>query len=149
MGKRGPQPTPSRILRLRGSFRAGQRDGEPQPPSDEPQPPRGLKGEARREWDRTTAALRGMGLLSIADAGLLYALCERWEAYTQAVALEQGLPEDADWHARKTAATIVNSALEKYHRLAVEFGLSPAARSRVRVPGKEEPKRGIERFIMQ
>lgn len=149
MGRRGPVPTPTNILRLRGSFKAGRREGEPQPPTGEPDPPRGLQGEALDEWNRVTAALRGMGILSSADAGLLYALAERWQAYRDAVALEQGLPKDADYRQRKVLANCVNGALDRYHKLAVEFGLSPAARTRVRVAPKEERKTGAARFAMQ
>lgn len=50
MGKRGPRPTPTRILELRGSWRAKKRPGEPKP-AGVPQCPDWLSAEGKSAFE--------------------------------------------------------------------------------------------------
>jgi hypothetical protein len=48
MGQRGPSPTPTRLLQLRGSWRAKQRPNELRPRRTRPRPPATLGAEAKK-----------------------------------------------------------------------------------------------------
>jgi phage terminase small subunit len=50
MGLRGPQPTPTAILRARGSWLVNHRKDEPQPEKGGPPCPRWLNKDARKIW---------------------------------------------------------------------------------------------------
>lgn len=64
MGKRGPPPTPTKVLDMRGSWRADLRTGEPAEDKAEPVAPEFLTLDERAAWNALTARLRVMGLLS-------------------------------------------------------------------------------------
>lgn len=78
MGKRGPKPMPTNVLRLRGSWLAGQRTGEPTPSRKPPVKPDWLAGEAAVAWDRVTTWLDGMGILTETDSHMLARYCAMW-----------------------------------------------------------------------
>ena len=66
MGSRGPAPTPTRKLDLRGSWRAGTRPGEPKPEPVAPVKPAALSPAAGAVWDER---VRQGGLLSSGRGG--------------------------------------------------------------------------------
>lgn len=82
MGKRGPKPTPTRILKYRGSRRAQSRTKEPEPPPivpDDPAdvaPPWPLADAAREIWDQLIVLLAPMGILTLADKFTLARYCD-------------------------------------------------------------------------
>ncbi len=71
MGTRGPAPTPTSQLKLRGSWRGDTRDGEPDAPAGKPQMPKWMDAEAKKYWARVVVLLEKMGLLSQADEMVL------------------------------------------------------------------------------
>ncbi len=75
MGHRGPAPTPTEILRLRGSKRANRRTTEPKPERGIPSCPQHLGKTARAEWRRVTKPLDQMGVIAKIDRALLAAYC--------------------------------------------------------------------------
>src|SRR5581483_7260694 len=87
MGRRGPPPTPTKILELRGSWRAKERPGEPQPPPGAPPMPEWLSEEARAEWQRMAPELEALGLLSVLDRAALAAYCQAYAELVEATAL--------------------------------------------------------------
>lgn len=149
MAKPGPKRTPTPILKMRGSWLAGQRDGEPAVPDTEPAMPDWLDAEAAAEWDRLVPVLRHMGLLSVADQGMLAALCVAWGRLVEAVRDER--IGTSNWQQRSALAARVNAASKTYVGLAAEFGLSPAARSRVQVssPEPQDVPAGASRFAIR
>ena len=59
MGKRGPRPTPTAVLRARGSRRADRNPDrlEPEPPPGPPECPAWLNADAKVVWDQMVALL--------------------------------------------------------------------------------------------
>src|SRR5262245_889783 len=78
MGLRGPPPTPTAILNLRGSWRGKQRMGEVQFESGAPTCPAWLSKEAKAEWRRAVRLLASVGLLQKVDRALLACYCDCW-----------------------------------------------------------------------
>ena len=117
MAGRGPAPTPTKILKMRGSWRADTRPYEPQPEPGVPTCPDWMPDEGKREWRRVCGELAGLGLLTKLDRATLAVLCQAWADFRAAV--EGDSFKDRDIAAKRLLAA------------ADRFGLSPAMRSRV------------------
>jgi len=77
MGKRGPKPTPSAILKLRGSWRGDLNRFEPQPPKKKRiNPPKYLSDRARIIWRRVFPIVRNMQIMTTADTDALARYCD-------------------------------------------------------------------------
>ncbi len=150
MGRRGPAPTPSRILELRGSWRAGKRGNEPRPPVEAPSCPTWLSREARAEWKRIVPALSGMGILAKADRACLTAHCVAWARLVMAARQieAEGLTykSDSGQIKKHPLAAIAHEAAAEVRAFAAEFGLSPAGRARIHVTAPE-PEDALTRFL--
>ncbi|HJZ53977.1 MAG TPA: P27 family phage terminase small subunit, partial [Gemmataceae bacterium] len=89
MGARGPAPTPTKILKARGSWRGELNPREPRPEPGAPLCPKGF-GKAEREvWRRVCRTLADMGLLTKADWAQLERYCRylvRWRGCEEFIA---------------------------------------------------------------
>src|SRR5512146_556220 len=123
---KGRLPNPSNVVEMRGN--PGKRPinhDEPAPTPIEgiPEPPRKLKVEAKREWDRiidfvVNSARCGQESLSI--------LCTYCNLHAAIVETE------------KKGEVPMAALLTQYRGLAAEFGLMPASRTRIKADGKKE-----------
>lgn len=158
--------------RIAGTFQ-NVRHGDfsnPDPPRGTPDPPKALTGEAQAEWDRMVTRLTSSGTLSVVDDGALYQYCQLFSE-TEAIAVvqaETGAAIDVleqslgDFKGPELIAAF--QELTKLRQLEaryttqirqgrmglrvylIEFGLTPASRSRVKIPeGRRESK--LSRFI--
>ena len=123
MGRRGPKPTPTSILKLRGS-RWANRPNEPIPPDSEIRPPSWLTQSGRAVWDQMAPICLAMGTLTVADVNRFARYCNAHGAY-------QASPESYDVGQFST----LSAALAKYE---AQFGLGPADRANLKVERKEE-----------
>src|SRR5262245_34316505 len=143
MGARGPAPTPTELLSLRGSRRAAGRKGELRPPACAPSCPGWLVPEAKREWRRAVKQLLALGILAEIDRALLAAYCEAWAEFAAVSAdLEKTsrlVETDKGNVIQSPLVGIRNRAAERLLRLAAQFGMSPAARTRINAPTEDEP----------
>jgi hypothetical protein len=134
MGKRGPKPTPTGVLKLRGSWRANRPD-EPVPPDVTIEPPSWLTDAGREVWDQMAPVCIAMNTLTAADAGRFARYCNAQGAY-------QRNPEgyDVGQFASLTAS------LAKYE---AQFGLGASDRANMKVgkSAQEKPTKG--RFFKQ
>jgi phage terminase small subunit len=127
MGSRGPAPTPTAILEARGSWRAGTREAEPDPPDAESSAPCGLEGEALALWNDLVSQLTDAKMLKTTDLMMLKVLCQTY----------------ADWKAAETV-TARHACAPVLARLAREFGLTPSSRTGIvveKTPAKKDGKR--------
>jgi P27 family predicted phage terminase small subunit len=149
MGRRGPPPTPTAVLKMRGSRRANNRAGEPAPPAEIPPRPAWLLPAAVEEWDRITPHLARLGILATIDLGVLATYCqcfahwraaEEWMQANGTVAVMRDDKGSIKWTAPVPQFAIAQKALEKMMRAAAELGLSAASRARLSVkpPGSED-----------
>lgn len=164
MGKRGPQKTPTRILTLRGSWRAKARGAEPTPDPSPPACPAWLSPVARRAWRRLVPQLRGMSLLGSCDRNALARYCTLFARWRDA---EEYLHENGSVYEEKAVvgigkhSQVVVKAFKEYPqarlaarladqllRLEHDFGLTPSARAGLAKPAaKPDENRGKARFF--
>lgn len=153
----GPKATPTNLHVLRGN--PGHKrlstllDDVVRPDVEIPERPDVLEGEAAVEWDRITPHLERLGLVSHIDRAALTAYCQAWGDYVWAQRRIKALnAEDASGERGRIWDTpsgykqisvlqqISNRALEQMKSFLAEFGMTPAARSRV-TPG--DPQLGL------
>lgn len=150
MGKRGPKPTPTNVLKVRGSWRADTRDGEPQA-SGVPHPPAWLEGVALAKWQEYVPQLERMGLLGECDADALVAYCEAWAEFVEATEYikEHGriaISENGGEYQHPMVG-IKNKAVERMNRLGSQFGWTPSARTGLKVEKEAKKDSGKSRFF--
>jgi P27 family predicted phage terminase small subunit len=144
-GPRGPRPIPTHLQVLRGN--PGHKKlsyDEPRPliPDDVPEPPDFLCPYGQDEWHRIVLELHRLGLLTIVDYGPLAAYSQAygtWKMAEEALAkmrsgdpVFQGLLVKRDKQAHiNPLLSIARKAAGDMCRYASEFGMTPAARSRI------------------
>ena len=84
MGARGPAPTPSHLLKLRGGFRADRAHDQLKPPEGKPTCPGWLDDEAKTAWRHITPLLAGMGALTRIARNALTRYCQLWSRWKKA-----------------------------------------------------------------
>lgn len=139
----GPAPKPTAIRRAQGN--PGHRPlnkREPQPALGVPPCPAWLSPEAKREWTRVTVELDEMGVLARADLAALSMYCTcwaRWQEAEKAIEDEGSVITMRDdkgnvkWVQPSPWIGIATKMLDRVHKLAAEFGLTPSARTRLQV----------------
>ena len=160
MSTRGRRPKPTAVKELAGN--PGHRPlnaSEPQPRASRARTPRGLGDEGGRFWRKYAPALAALGVLTEVDEPALRMAAEHFElALRAATELREGvmipaetgvgptqrvltglLMEDADGNLRKNPLLQVlrdqSAALRSY---LTEFGMTPAARSKLHVEIAEQ-----------
>ena len=68
---RGPPPTPTASLRLRGSWRGKTRPDEPQPETGIPPVPKYLDADQKKLWRRLAKQLDAIGVMTKLDGEAL------------------------------------------------------------------------------
>lgn len=145
MGRRGPAPKPTELKRLAGN--PGKRaldTSEPHYAAKAPPCPKHLTAEARREWRRISRELLAANLLQVVDRAALAAYCQAWARWVEAETVM------ADPKFRMVATTdkgyehvnpwfqVSTQALKQMKAFLVEFGLTPASRTRIQAPERTE-----------
>jgi len=142
----GPQPMPKKILELRGSWRAKKLDHEPPCDPRRPEMPAWIEKDrlAAEAWSRLTEQLGIMGLLSRTDAMAVERYAKVWANWRRAedFIFEKGtvypikdksgnVRHVSTWPQTREARNLAGMLTQLEDR----FGLSPAARARVRSVG--------------
>ncbi len=157
----------SQLHVLAGTFR-GDRHGDavaPEPPKGKPEPPKPLDGDALEEWDRMIGRMESSGTLSKVDDAALYQHCrlfaeteqiERTQAETSETVriLQENFDGKDDLSfenmlavaqeitkLKKLEASYISQVRQgrmAIRQYLVEFGMTPAARSRVKLPAKPQ-----------
>jgi P27 family predicted phage terminase small subunit len=142
MGRRGPAPTPTPILQLRGSTLATQRrqNAEVQGPAGLPEPPDWLDADARSAWDHVVPMLVSMGVLTKIDGNALSRYCRLWSRWKNAEAFidKHGMAYPLKGEDGKVKClqqfpqvAIAGKLSQQLTRLEQEFGMTPSARARI------------------
>ena len=140
---RGRKPKPTKLKRLAGN--PGKRqlnENEARIPLAIPTCPSHLLGEGRREWKRMSEALYSAGLLTEVDRAALAGYCQAWARWVKAekvltkrgevVMGVNGTLKVSPWH------SVAKNAKEEMRKFLIEFGMSPASRSRVKAVDMEQ-----------
>ena len=156
MGRRGPAPEPTALKKLRGN--PGRRPlnrEEPAAPAGSPRCPRWLGAEAKSAWRQLTPLLQQMGVLSLVDAHALARYCALWARWRR---VEQFIEQHGEVFPIKDEegrvrylqqfpqVGVANKLATQLTRLEQEFGMTPSARTRIRVETEREPD-DLELFI--
>jgi P27 family predicted phage terminase small subunit len=116
-----------------------------------PECPDHLSDVAREEWDRLVEVLDEAKLLSRADGSLLALYCSTFALWVEAKAniAAEGMTTKTDKGSLKVSpyVSIAAVAVNQLGRLLVEFGLSPSARSRLRLGHAEAKKDDLDDFL--
>ena len=141
MGTRGPTPTPTKILKLRGSRRANRNKVEPKFTEGMVEPPNWLDGDAKNEWDRVVVELQAINILQRVDMAVLATYCQ---AYSDVARLTEKV--------RRAGETLISTAGNPYlnpdfnvlsvaytrlERSVAKLGFSPSDRARLNLPFTE------------
>ena len=155
MGRRGTKPTPTNVLKLRGSWRGEINKNEPQPEAVAPEMPTGLDGMAKDCWEQLVPILSDMRVLTVADGMALYLLAETYATWRRA---DEMIKKDGDVYPIKDNdgnlkylpqspyVSIARNSAKALKDLLCEFGLTPSARSRVQTTGDNQSKQQDERM---
>jgi len=146
----GRRPQPTKLTLLKGN--PGRRpinQNEPQPEASIPECPPDLDERAHAEWDRMGKLLFEMGLLTKVDHAAMTAYCQVWSRWREAEANivkfgavivgKLGLPMVSPY------LRIANECLKQMRLYLVEFGMTPASRSRISC-GKPAIKNSVLAF---
>ena len=134
---KGRRRKPLKILELSGTRRADRHGEGPEvkPDSAMPRCPTWLGQEGKAEWRRVVPKLGGLGMLSTVDRGALSQMCDAWDVF---VTLRRRLAKmlrdneiDVTYQRLNNQKSV---SIATYYRIAVEFGLTPSSRARLR-PG--------------
>jgi P27 family predicted phage terminase small subunit len=159
MGRRGPAPTPTAKLKLRGSTLVTQRRErlEAQGPVGKPQCPQWLDADAKAMWRRLTPLLESMGVLTRIDGNALARYCRLWSRWLKAEAFieERGemypLKDESGqvkYFQQWPQVAIASKLAQQLTRLEQEFGMTPAARTRIQVSSQPKDQiSGKSRFF--
>ncbi len=148
MGQRGPRPTPTEVLRLRGSPRADLNRNEPKPAKEPPPKPDWLGDEAAEVWDDMVPRLMATRVLTTIDGNALARYAEHFVQWKKATAFvrKHGVSYAIkDGNGRTKAlgqfpeVALMHKASATLARLEAEFGLTPSSRTRINVAPEPLP----------
>lgn len=153
----GRRPLPTALKKLRGN--PGRRPlnvEEPKPLAGEPDMPRTLGAIAQQKWRELVPALLAMGVLTTIDGTALEACCMNYQLWVLALGEIQarGIMIDepvfnkrgnevGTQRKRNPAIGVANEADRRFRSYLVEFGMTPASRSRLKTeksPEDEDPE---------
>jgi P27 family predicted phage terminase small subunit len=175
MKRTGPPRKPTALKLIEGTWRADRAPrNEARPAPELPPIPQHLSGEARKEWRRVARRLSRLGLLSSIDRAALAVYCECWADWVEAsrrcvgadgkdlkviktgekIKYETGpdgqqviLERSGGNFVENPYFTIKKRSAEIMHKFLIEFGMTPAARTRINVYEEEKQKDPAERFF--
>ena len=148
MTVRGRRPKPTHLKLVLGN--PGKRKltkAEPAPARARPEPPGHLSDDARHEWVRVSEELFALGMLTNVDRASLAAYCQCYSRWVQA---ERAITTMAERDLLTGGLMIrtqkgneiqnplvgtANVAMAAMMRYAIEFGMTPSARSRLTTGG--------------
>jgi P27 family predicted phage terminase small subunit len=150
MAGRRPKPTQLKLLEGNPGKRALNRN-EPKP-TGKPTCPAHLDKRAKAEWTRISKELYAIGLLTAVDRAALAAYCQCWSRWVEA---EEKIRETSLVVASKKSGYpiqnpyvgIANTALDQMRKFLVEFGLTPASRTRLSIDGDKSGSDPFAEFM--
>jgi P27 family predicted phage terminase small subunit len=124
---------------------------EPTPETEAPEIPGHLSGEAKAEWERIVPGLLDAGLLTRIDRAALAGYCVSWGRHVDAeneitaggmtITTPNGMTQASPFIA------ISRQEREIMKKFLLEFGLTPASRSKVTATPKEKTADPKQRFF--
>ena len=137
MATRGRKPKPTALKILEGN--PGKRplnDKEPQPEKKAPRCPSWLEPEAKKEWKRMAKTLEAIGVLTEIDMAAFAGYCQayaRWKEAEEFLSKHGTIFKTPSGYIQQVPqVSIARNYLQTMKDFCSEFGLTPAARTRIR-----------------
>lgn len=147
----GPRRKPTKLKILQGN--PGKRPikkDEIDPKVEAPGPPAHLSKNAKIEWRRIVKILVDLELMSKMDRTALAAYCvayDRWAEAEKKIQMEGLTIETTNGNIiQNPSVGIANKAMLILHRFLVEFGMTPAARTKVTPANKKKKNEKTDFF---
>ncbi len=142
MSTRGPKPKPTAMKKMQGNPGHRPLGGGELKPKTVVKRPRDLgKGLARKFWDEHAGELERLQVLTGVDSAAFRLMAEHYAIAVQAVGLlkEEGLTiEGGDGKKKNPLAQVFKDNSLAFKSFATEFGMTPSARVRLRLPEEAE-----------
>ena len=158
MTKAGRPRKPTALKVLTGN--PGQRplpenEPKPAPVVETPGPPSWMNKDGKRMWKRQAPGLARVGLLTEADLETFSMLCQSYGEWLEAVRdiKKNGKfciyinKAGAENEMERPMVKLEHKAYERYKSLCTEFGLTPAARTRIEVKPSQEDEDPMEMLL--
>jgi P27 family predicted phage terminase small subunit len=140
MGKRGPRPKPTALKNLQGTYRADRAaSNEMRPRAGVPVCPAHLDAAARAEWERVVPELERTGVLTVVDGAALEAYCAMYAMAVRFQKIASMAPMiNVPKKGLRTNPAVAEARKhwQLVRQLQAEFGMTPAARTRVGAPAE-------------
>ena len=143
MGRRGPAPKPTALRVIEGNpAKRPLPEHEPKPKRGTPRCPRVLTPAGKTAWRQVTKMLDAMGLLTVVDGHMLERYCDglvRWRAaaaFLQKHGEVYPIKDDKGnlRYMQQFPQVSIYAKLDvALRRMEEQFGMSPAARTRIQV----------------
>ena len=157
MGRRGPKPEPTPLKIVRGNpGRRRLNKSEPQPPADGVVMPTHLGEVASSKWAELLPLLQAVKVMTRADVEALARYCDTYEWWlaTRAKLKKEGdtypiLNDKGDvkYIAQRPEVSIANKLAAQLRQLESDFGLSPAARTSLKVQPDAKEESVLSKFL--
>ena len=142
MGERGPKPAPTALKVVNGTRPSRVNKAEPKPtPAEGVQAPATLSEVALGIWQEVAPDLERKGVLTTWDRNCLAVFCEAMADHRGASALvaEQGvMVKTQRGYVKNPALQVKRDAAQVAMRAMGELGLTPSARSTLKMPEQQE-----------
>ena len=136
MAQRGRKPKPTALKELEGN--PGKRQlnvNEPKPLAKAPSCPKWLDPEAKKEWRRLSKKMEQIGILTEIDMAAFAGYCQayaRWKAAEEFISKHGAIVKTPSGYWQQVPqVSIAQQYMKAMQKFAEQFGLTPAARSRI------------------
>ena len=136
MAQRGRKPKPTALKELEGN--PGKRQlnvNEPKPLAKAPSCPKWLDPEAKKEWRRLSKKMEQIGILTEIDMAAFAGYCQayaRWKAAEEFISKHGSIVKTPSGYWQQVPqVSIAQQYMKAMQKFAEQFGLTPAARSRI------------------
>ena len=146
MGERGPAPTPTPILKMRGSWRAKRNKRQPKSATGRPMCPQWIDARAKSAWKVLVPQLEAMQVLTKVDRNALTRYCQvfaTWRHHQEFINKHGTVYPVKDAEGKPAGfkefpqVAIAMKLADQLLRLEQQFGLTPAARARLQTATEE------------
>ena len=139
----GRRPIPTRLKIIKGTDQPCRiRKNEPKPADDAVDMPEGLSPVAQKQWSVICQQLQDAKIITNVDSMALALYCEAYATWSNANKMVQKhgaiVKGAAGQPVQSPYFKVANISFDQMRRMMVEFGITPAARSRISTTGPTE-----------
>lgn len=142
MSTRGPKPKPTELKKVQGNPGHRPLNGQQPKPKTPVKRPRGMGGLQKRFWNEYAEELERLQVLTGVDSAAFRLMADHYAIAIQAVKelQEQGLTVETKNEGTKKNpfAQIFKDNSLAFRAYASEFGMTPSARTRLKMPAEAE-----------